>query len=417
MKVADVMSRQVDYVTTSTPVLEITRLIFGRGINGVPVVKGKKVVGFITERDILTKFYPSVEEYIEDPVHAGNFEEMEEKIDEIFNLTAGDLMSKGPTIITEDAPLLRAQSLMFVHKVGRLPVVDKNGNLVGIVSKGDIFRSLVGDKIPLVEDEEYHDWLSKHYDLVVDWGQRLGHEVPDLTELFKKEKVVNVLDIGCGTGEHDIALAKQGFKVLGLEKSVLMFSSAMKKREKLSREVAQKVNFANGDYAEVLKKQPKKFDAAIFMGNAFSHLVNDYASVLEAVIRSLDSNKSVLVFQIINFEKVFKVKKRFLDFNFAKSKLGESYEHGFLEFYDPAKKDGGNLTLTMAIIDFHGKKWKCRSINSAPIAPINTDIITKLLKKHGFKRINYYGSIFWGSLFKEEFKPLESDWLNVVAIR
>ena len=58
MKVANVMSRQVDYVTKNTSVKDVCRLIFGRGINGVPVREGKKIVGFITERDVISKFYP-----------------------------------------------------------------------------------------------------------------------------------------------------------------------------------------------------------------------------------------------------------------------------------------------------------------------------------------------------------------------
>ena len=73
MKVADVMSTSVDTVSVDTSVKEVCRLIFGRGINGIPVCKGKKVIGFISERDILSRFHPSIREYIEDPVHEGGF--------------------------------------------------------------------------------------------------------------------------------------------------------------------------------------------------------------------------------------------------------------------------------------------------------------------------------------------------------
>ena len=80
MKVSDVMSTSIDYVSTNTKVRDVCRLIFGRGINGVPVCKEKKVIGLISERDILSKFYPSMQEYMEDPLHEGNFEKMEEKV-------------------------------------------------------------------------------------------------------------------------------------------------------------------------------------------------------------------------------------------------------------------------------------------------------------------------------------------------
>jgi len=147
MKVKDAMSKKVDYVFTKSKVKNISKLIFIHEINGVPVLSGKRVIGFITERDILAKFFPSIQEYIEDPVNTSNFEKMERKISEIFDLTADKIMSKRLVTIEADAPILRAQSLMLSHKVGRLPVVDKRGNLIGIISKGDIFKALVGKRL------------------------------------------------------------------------------------------------------------------------------------------------------------------------------------------------------------------------------------------------------------------------------
>ncbi len=415
MKVADVMSKQVDYVTKNTSVKDVCRLIFGRGINGVPVRDGKKVVGFITERDVVSKFYPSIQEYVEDPVNTADFEAMEEKVSEIFKMSAEKIMSRNPITVTPETPLLHAQSLMFVHKISRLPVVNDDGNLIGIISKGDIFKAVVRDKLPFESDEEYHDWLSKHYDLVVTWEKRLGFEVTDLNSLFKREKVKKVLDIGSGTGEHDISLAKKGFNVIGVESSSLMFKSAQGKWNNLPKGLSQKVEFLNGEYIDILKNY-KDFQAAIFMGNAFAHL-NDWEKVFSAVSNSLKPKGALAIFQIINFEKVFKIKKRFLDSNFAKSKTGVVQEHAFLEFYSPPTRKGGPLTLTMAILDFDGKKWRPRSINSAAIAPLGVKEMDKILRKYGFRKISFYGSVFWGPLFKDKFDPMQSDWLNVVARR
>jgi len=36
---------------------------------------------------------------------------------------------------------------MLAHKIGRLPVVDNRGHLIGIISKGDIFKALVGNRL------------------------------------------------------------------------------------------------------------------------------------------------------------------------------------------------------------------------------------------------------------------------------
>ena len=254
MKVADVMSKTVDSVTTNTKVKDVSRLIFGRGINGVPVCKGKKVIGFITERDILAKFYPSLSEYVDDPFREGDFEEMEEKVYHIFAMTADKIMSGHVTTVTKDTPLLRAQSMMFVNKVGRLPVVDKRGNLIGMITKGDIFRASVGDRLPYTAEEEYHDWQAKHYDIIINWDTRLKNEIPDLSALFKKHKVKNIIDIGFGTGEHDFALAREGFNVLAIERSRLMCREAREKAKKIPKEISRRINFVNGDYIPELSK-------------------------------------------------------------------------------------------------------------------------------------------------------------------
>lgn len=147
MKVINAMSRKVDFVTPKTRVKEISKLIFGHHINGVPVIKSKKVIGFITERDILHQFLPNIREYMEDPVNEANFEKMEKKISRIFELTADKIMSRRPVTVSPDTPLLEAQSLMFMHKIGRLPVINKKKHIVGIIAKGDIFKYLVGKRL------------------------------------------------------------------------------------------------------------------------------------------------------------------------------------------------------------------------------------------------------------------------------
>ncbi len=147
MKVLNAMSKKVDYVTPETKVKEFSKLIFSHRINGVPVLKKKKVVGFITERDILAQFLPTIKEYMEDPVNEGKFEKMEKKISRIFDLSAEKIMSKKIITISPHVPLLEALSKMFINKKGRLPVVDGKGHMVGIITKRDIFKFLVGKKL------------------------------------------------------------------------------------------------------------------------------------------------------------------------------------------------------------------------------------------------------------------------------
>ena len=420
MKVADVMSRHVDFVSENTTVEKLSLLIFGRGINGVPVCRNKKVVGFVTERDILSKFYPSVQEYVEDPFHSSDFEGMEAKVKEIFEMSADQIMSKSPTTVTPETPLLRAQSLMFIEKIGRLPVVDDKGNLVGIIAKGDIFRALVGDKLLFTEDEEYNDWLSKTYYATVYTEDRMGHELPDLIKLFKENNVKSVIDIGCGTGEHTTELAKRGFRTDGIDRSKAMNALCNQKVKALSKEIKSRVKFYCGNYEKELSSIREKFDAAIFMGNTIPHNSHNYQNVIKIAAQSLTEN-GIMVFQITNFEKVLKTKKRFLSFNFARIKDEPNKEYAFLEFYDEPNQKENTILKTFAILIGDGKRWKSSGARNTLMAYVTKENIKKTLEKNGFSKISFYGGSFdgrnWDYLFRKPFDPLHSDWLNVVAKR
>jgi len=420
MKVSDVMSKQVEHVSSDASVKDVCRLIFGRGINGVPVCKGKKIIGFITERDILSKFYPSIVEYVEDPFGEGNFESMEEKVPEILALTANKIMSRNPITVTADIPLLRAQSLMFINKVGRLPVVDNNNNLVGVISKGDIFKAVVGEKLPYEKDEKYHDWLSRRYDTMVDWKTRLEKEIPDLVGLFKKENVKNILDIGCGTGMHVIALAKEGFHAVGIDRSSRVIQVASENTKTLPDVVKQRVKFIHTEYKNLDQILPgTSFDAAISMGSGLAH-ISDPLQVLRVLmeVNKTMNKKAVFVSQISNHEKIINVNKRLYDFAIRKSPYPEEREQAFLRFYDP--KEESVLTLNISVFSRWKNKWVFRGMNLVPLVPLDKGSITSLFKKIGFSNFAYYGGEkghYYDYLFRKPFRPAQSDVLVVVAKR
>lgn len=420
MKVANAMSRHVEFVSEDTKVEKLALLIFGRGINGVPVCKNKRVVGFVTERDILSKFYPTISEYIDDPFRSSDFEGMEKKVREIFEMKTSQIMSKNPATVTPEAPLLRAQSLMFIEKVGRLPVVDEKGRLVGIIAKGDIFRALVGDKLLFTEDENYNDWLSKTYYASVDTKNRLEHESPDLLKLFKENNVKSILDIGCGTGDHSIELAKKRFRAVGIDRSKEMIAESKRRKEPIPTEAKSRVEFYHGDLDRTTPVLKEKFDAVIFMGNTLPHNPYKYEDVIKKAAGLL-SEKGIMVFQITNFEKVLQAQKRLLSFNFSVLKGEPGKEYSFLEFYDYPNKKENTILKSFAILVSDGKRWKSSGVRNALLAYITKEGIKKALEKNGFSEASFYGGNFdgrsWDYLFRKPFDLLKSDWLNVVAKR
>lgn len=149
MKVRSVFKKTFVSTTPNATVLEAAKIIFGKDHKGLPVVEGKnkKLVGFITEEDILFQMFPSLQELIEDYVHERDFEEMEKKVKPVLAKKVKELMNKKVILIHVDEPILKAESIMKTKDVSRLPVIDDKGRLIGIISKGDIFRALVSPKV------------------------------------------------------------------------------------------------------------------------------------------------------------------------------------------------------------------------------------------------------------------------------
>lgn len=410
MKVKDVMQHNAVYVSPNAPAYEIARLIFGHGINGLPVCEGKKVVGFITERDILTRFYPSMQEYIEDPVHSGDFEGMEKRVSDILHLTAEDIMSKHPETITADAPLLRAHSLMTVHKVGRLPVVDIKGNLIGVISKGDIFNALVGKEVVVGwNQEEFHNWLAHNFDLFTDWKTRLANEIPLVVAYLKKQHAKKILDVGCGTGEHALALAKQGFTVVGIDHSDNMIAIANKKRDTLPQKVKKNVTFMKTKMEELSTASFSDFDAVIFMGGVITHSMKIERDI-DAVRSLLNKKKNMVIVQIPDYETLRKKNIRFSGLHFAQSTFGKQVEHVLSMFYD--FRNDGLVNLNVVVIDSDGKNLHTRGIGRTVLTPFTKQQLRTLFKKKGFKRID---------ILKEKkssvFEPESSKGIFLIATR
>jgi len=153
MKVVDVMNPTVISVTPNTTVRECIKLLRENKISGVPVVAGRDIVGIITENDILSLleipehtgyWLPSPLEIIEVPVREiiERLELRDSMSEDMGEWTVDRVMKKPVHTIDGDADIETATEHMIRHKINRLPVVDTTGQLIGIVTRGDIIRGI-----------------------------------------------------------------------------------------------------------------------------------------------------------------------------------------------------------------------------------------------------------------------------------
>jgi CBS domain-containing protein len=137
MRVRDVMTQDVATVAPDTDLRDLAALLVEKRISGVPVVEGGRVVGVVSERDILFKERPS--EGLSRGVLAWLMDEGDLTL-KIDARTVGEAMTSPPLTIAPSRGVADAAVTMLDENVSRLPVVD-HGRLVGIVTRHDLVRA------------------------------------------------------------------------------------------------------------------------------------------------------------------------------------------------------------------------------------------------------------------------------------
>jgi len=135
--VADVMTREVVTVDALAPFKEVVRLMQEHEVSALPVVDADGVVlGIVSEGDLILKEDPGLEGGVR------LFEGRHRATDraKAAGKLAHELMTVPVISVTPEAPLGEAARRMHRKEVKRLPVVDADGRLVGIVSRADLLR-------------------------------------------------------------------------------------------------------------------------------------------------------------------------------------------------------------------------------------------------------------------------------------
>lgn len=143
LKVADLMTREVFTVPPEMSVKEVAKLLFEKEISGLPVVdEQKKVIGMITEKDLISMALPKYLEKLGDFDFILDEEPFLKKIADADKVKVKDIMRREVLCVKEDVPVPEVARLMIVNKVRRIPVLDKDKKLVGIIARADIVKEI-----------------------------------------------------------------------------------------------------------------------------------------------------------------------------------------------------------------------------------------------------------------------------------
>ena len=118
MRVQDIMTKDVSFCNPGTNAAAATEIMWTRNCGALPIVEGGRVVGMVTDRDLLIAL----------GTRNRNASE----------LTVGEVMSQDLSVCAPDDDVRDALKMMAERQLHRLPVVDKDGALKGILSLDDI---------------------------------------------------------------------------------------------------------------------------------------------------------------------------------------------------------------------------------------------------------------------------------------
>jgi CBS domain-containing protein len=128
MEVKDIMTRDVEVVTPGATLQEAARKMRDLDVGSVPVCDGRRLKGILTDRDITIR------------ATAEGLDPTEKTVQET--------MTEEVAYCYENTSLEEAALLMMEKQIRRLPVVNQNHDLVGIISLGDIAEDVDDKEIP-----------------------------------------------------------------------------------------------------------------------------------------------------------------------------------------------------------------------------------------------------------------------------
>jgi CBS domain-containing protein len=133
MQIRDVMTEGAEVISSHAPAIEAAAKMKELDVGSLPVCDGQRLEGLITDRDIAVRLV------------AEGLDASMTKVNEI--------MTPGATYCFDDQTLEEAASVMEAQQIRRLPILDRNQRLVGMLSRGDLaVRTQASEDLALADE-------------------------------------------------------------------------------------------------------------------------------------------------------------------------------------------------------------------------------------------------------------------------
>src|SRR4051812_11092857 len=152
MRVTEVMTTDVVTFSPDENVQTAMLQLVDRDIDAGPVVDGDgAVIGMLSTGDLIVEearvHFPTVVNFLGVNVTwPFDHKELDDSVSKALGATVGEVMTADPVTVDIMASVEDAATAMHDHEISRVPVVDGEGHLVGLIARGDIVRAIVQDQ-------------------------------------------------------------------------------------------------------------------------------------------------------------------------------------------------------------------------------------------------------------------------------
>lgn len=149
--VSQIMTTDVIAFTPDENVEAAMRRLVDRGVDAGPVVDAEqRVVGILSTGDLVVEearlHFPTIANFLGVNITLPfDKKALDDSVAKALGATVGEVMTADPFCLLPTATVEDAATLMHDHNVSRLPVIDGDHRLVGIVARGDIVRAIISD--------------------------------------------------------------------------------------------------------------------------------------------------------------------------------------------------------------------------------------------------------------------------------
>ena len=157
-KIDEIMKKDVYTVNDDATIKEVLQVLVDKKISGVPIVnKNYQVVGFISDGDIMkfiAKQNPRIIDMTSFITVWYDTESFEKKLHDLMDLNVMELATTKIVSVETDYDVDEAAKVLGEKKIKKVPVVDDEGKLVGVISRSEILRYVLGTY--LEREAEFH---------------------------------------------------------------------------------------------------------------------------------------------------------------------------------------------------------------------------------------------------------------------